>query len=265
MRLQALGLAFVLAAGCNLVTGADGVEIADDDGDEQSAGVTGASSSGTGGATSTGTGATSATGTTTGAGGAVASSGAGATSSSSTASGASTASASSGSTTSAGSTSGTSTGAGGASCGGSGPGTTPLDTEEQIFVTLINNHRSLNNLGAVAPCISLSRAAQGHSEDMRDQDYFDHTNPAGEDPFDRMCTACFELSCASQTAMAENIAAGNSTAQATFDQWRNSPGHNTNMLSPSFNFIGIGRATGGGTYGSYWTNVFAGNDEASCY
>jgi uncharacterized protein YkwD len=64
--------------------------------------------------------------------------------------------------------------------------------------------------------------------------------------------------------MAENIAAGNSTAQATFNQWLNSPGHNANMLGSSFTVIGIGRATGGGQYGVYWTNVFGGASEASC-
>ena len=151
-------------------------------------------------------------------------------------------------------------------CGGAGPATTPLDAEEQAFVTLINNYRAQNSLGPLTPCISMSRAAQGHSEDMRDQDYFDHDNLVGEDPFDRMCLACFDLACPQiQTTMGENIAAGNSDAAATFEQWRTSPGHNANMLNGAFNFMGIGRATGGGTYGVYWTNVFAGDDEASCY
>jgi hypothetical protein len=64
--------------------------------------------------------------------------------------------------------------------------------------------------------------------------------------------------------MAENIAAGNSGAQATFTQWMNSPGHNANMLGSSFTILGIGRATGGGQYGVYWTNVFGGATEPSC-
>jgi len=64
--------------------------------------------------------------------------------------------------------------------------------------------------------------------------------------------------------MSENLAAGNADAQGTFTQWKNSPGHNLNMLSPSANYIGIGRATGGGTFGVYWTNVFGGAFEQSC-
>ncbi len=149
-------------------------------------------------------------------------------------------------------------------CQGSGDATTPLDNEEEAFLVLINDYRAQNGLGSLTPCTSLNRAAQGHSEDMRDQDYFSHTGLNGSSPWGRSCDACYELGCGPQTAMAENIAAGNSGAQATFLQWKNSPGHNANMLGGSFTMIGIGRATGGGQYGVYWTNVFGGDSEASC-
>ncbi|WP_438042476.1 CAP domain-containing protein [Sorangium sp. So ce128] len=148
-------------------------------------------------------------------------------------------------------------------CSGAGPSTTPLDTEEQAFLTIINQYRAQNGLGALSGCTSMNRAAQGHSEDMRDQNYFSHTSLDGRTPWTRMCNACYELGCGG-TAMAENIAAGNSTAQATFTQWKNSDGHNKNMLGSAYKVIGIGRATGGGTYGSYWTTVFGGSSEASC-
>ncbi|WP_437837466.1 CAP domain-containing protein [Sorangium sp. So ce1153] len=148
-------------------------------------------------------------------------------------------------------------------CEGAGPSTTTLDTEEQAFLRLINQYRAEKGLGALSACTSMSRAAQGHSEDMRDQNYFSHSSLDGRTPWTRMCNACYELGCGG-TAMAENIAAGNSGAQATFDQWKNSDGHNKNMLGTAFKVIGIGRATGGGTYGSYWTTNFGGSSEASC-
>ncbi len=151
-----------------------------------------------------------------------------------------------------------------ATCQGAGDATTPLDAEEQAFLVLINQYRAQNGLGALSACTSLNRAAQGHSEDMRDNDYFSHTGLNGSSPWERACDACYELGCGPQTAMAENIAAGNSGAQATFTQWQNSPGHNANMLGSSFTMIGIGRATGGGQYGVYWTNVFGGDSEPSC-
>ncbi|WP_159396820.1 CAP domain-containing protein [Sorangium cellulosum] len=144
-------------------------------------------------------------------------------------------------------------------CAGAGPDTTPLDAEEQAFLGIINQYRAQNGLGALSACTSLSRAAQGHSEDMRDRDYFAHDSQDGRTPWVRATNACYVSG-----ASAENIAAGNSGAQATFDQWKNSPGHNTNMLGSGHKVIGIGRATGGGTYRTYWTTVFGRTSEASC-
>lgn len=150
----------------------------------------------------------------------------------------------------------------GSQCGGAGPETTPLDDEEQAFLVLLNQHRQANGRDPVAACTSLNRAAQGHSEDMRDQGYFDHTGLNGSSPIDRACDACY-ASCGS-TGWGENIAAGNSGADGTFDQWVNSPGHNANMLGDNYAVVGIGRATGGGSYGTYWTTVFGGKSDASC-
>jgi uncharacterized protein YkwD len=56
------------------------------------------------------------------------------------------------------------------------------------------------------------------------------------------------------TAKAENIAYGYSSAQSVFDGCKNSPGHNANMLNPSFKVIGIGYA--GDAH--YWTTDFGG-------
>ncbi len=149
-------------------------------------------------------------------------------------------------------------------CGGAPDATAGLDAEEQIFLETINAYRADNGLGALTACTSLNRAAQGHSEDMRDQDYFDHVSLDGSSFTERTCDACYELGCNGGTTMGENIAAGNSGAAGTFEQWRTSPGHDANMRGSGYTQIGIGRATGGGTYGSYWTNVFAGDTEPSC-
>jgi uncharacterized protein YkwD len=132
------------------------------------------------------------------------------------------------------------------------------------FVTTINQYRASNGLGPLKTCVTLNRAAQGHSEDMRDQNYFSHTGLNGSKFSERCCDACYGPACPLQTAMGENIAAGNSTAAGTFDQWKNSPGHNANMLGANYTVMGIGRATGGGQYGTYWTNVFGGAEDGTC-
>lgn len=152
-----------------------------------------------------------------------------------------------------------------ADCGeGSGAQTTGLDSEEMAFVVLINQHRASNGLGPLKTCVTLNRSAQGHSEDMRDKNYFSHDGLDGSDMVSRSCDACYSFACPLQTAMGENIAAGNATASATFNQWKNSSGHNANMLSANFKVMGIGRATGGGNYGVYWTNVFGGKEDGTC-
>jgi uncharacterized protein YkwD len=155
----------------------------------------------------------------------------------------------------------------GADCSsyGASPETTALDGDESSFLTLLNEYRSQNGLPAIAGCVSLHRAAQGHSEDMRDHDYFAHEGLDGSAPWDRACGACYMQGCGPMTAMGENIAAGNADAFATLEQWKASPPHDANMRDPSFLFIGVGRASGGGRFGVYWTNVFAGADEPSCH
>ena len=67
-------------------------------------------------------------------------------------------------------------------CGGLSDETTPLDAEEQRFLDLLNQHRANNGAPPVSACSSLNRAAQRHSEDMRDQGYFDHTGLDGSSP-----------------------------------------------------------------------------------
>jgi uncharacterized protein YkwD len=227
-RVVAAMLLGTTLAACNLFTGSDDVSFDDDDGNPS--GDEGGADAGSGGATSTAT-----------------STGGGATTSA---------------TTSAGT--GGSSSSGGEACGGAGPDTTPLDAEEEAFLEIINAYRQQNGLGTLTHCRSLDRAAQGHSEDMRDQDYFDHVGLDGSAPWDRACSACYDLGCGPTTAMAENIAAGAADAQTTFELWKGSPGHNANMLNGGLTQIGIGRALGGGSYGVYWTNVFGGASEPSC-
>ena len=126
-----------------------------------------------------------------------------------------------------------------------------LDTEEASFVRLLNNYRASMGLPALTPTRLLNQVAYDHSLDMGTRRYFSHVNLEGLSPFDRMRRAGYP------NANAENIAAGNASAAATFEQWRTSPGHNTNMLNRNSRAIGIGRAyVAGSPYRYYWTNVF---------
>jgi RNA polymerase sigma factor (sigma-70 family) len=123
-----------------------------------------------------------------------------------------------------------------------------LSPEEEM-VTLINKVRANAGCGPVASNSNLASAAALHSKDMADNAYFSHTSLDGRSPWDRAKAAGYEW------PSAENIAAGNSTAAATMDQFMNSSGHKANILNCSHKAVGVGRATGG-PYGFYWTQLF---------
>ena len=107
-----------------------------------------------------------------------------------------------------------------------------------------------------APALRLNRilvgTARAMSQDMGDRNFFDHTNPDGLDPFQRMEAAGY-----SGGAMGENIAAGYSTGAEVVAGWLSSDGHCRNMLDPDFGVIGIGYASvPGSDYTEYWTQNF---------
>lgn len=137
--------------------------------------------------------------------------------------------------------------------------TPTLDAEEQAFLKLINDYRTANGLGTLQVSIAITNACDWMSADMAVKGYFSHTDSLGRDPFTRMKAFGYTYN----TWLGENIAAGYSDAVNTFNQWKNSPGHNENMLNPNYKVIGIGRiANLGAYYRYYWTTDFGGYVDA---
>lgn len=133
-----------------------------------------------------------------------------------------------------------------------------LDAEEKLFLTLINNHRAANGRAPLRASYTLSKASAWKSKDMGVNGYFGHNDlDRTWDQRMRDCGYTFN------TWAGENILGGGSgTAQQAFDAWRNSSGHNANMLSSNFTAIGIGRHyTAGSPYGWYWTTNFGGYND----
>ncbi len=124
-----------------------------------------------------------------------------------------------------------------------------LRCEEARFVTMLNLYRKAHQLSTVVVSQKGVISARWHALDMITNNYFSHTEPNGRTFSERALSFGYP-------AWAENIAAGNVTANSTFCQWKNSPGHNTNMLRPLHVSIGIGNMTGNGMYRSYWSNNF---------
>jgi uncharacterized protein YkwD len=133
--------------------------------------------------------------------------------------------------------------------------TTPLTSEEQAFLTLINNYRQQNGLGTLTVDTKLQDASEWMSIDMGVNAYFSHTDSLGRDPWARMAAFGYNYN----TWKGENLAAGTSSAQTAFNLWKDSPGHNANMLGANYTAIGIARRyTAGSPYSWYWTTDFGG-------
>jgi uncharacterized protein YkwD len=130
-----------------------------------------------------------------------------------------------------------------------------MDSEEIAFFNLINAYRQQNGLSALQLSVALTKSSDWMSTDMATTGNFSHTDTQGRDPSARMEAFGYDTS----YYWGENIAGGNATAQDTFTQWKNSPGHNANMLGASYKVIGIARAYDASSpYGWYWTTDFGG-------
>jgi uncharacterized protein YkwD len=130
--------------------------------------------------------------------------------------------------------------------------------DEQALLDLINAHRVDNGLSTLSISSTLTDAAAWMSADMAEKDYFSHTDSLGRDPFQRMSDFGYDYN----TWKGENLAAGSDTPQMTFELWRDSPGHNANMLNSNFVVVGLAKAYGPtSTYGWYWAAEFGGRDE----
>ncbi|MEU1947630.1 CAP domain-containing protein [Streptomyces sp. NPDC020125] len=124
----------------------------------------------------------------------------------------------------------------------------PETASETEVLTLVNKEREKAGCGPVTADPKLAQLAEDFSEDMSLRQFFDHISPDGDSPWDRAESAgILDLG-------GENIARGQSDAQAVMDSWMNSSGHRANILNCSFKRLGVG--THFGTGGPWWTQDF---------
>lgn len=124
------------------------------------------------------------------------------------------------------------------------------------FLTLINNYRTSQGAGILSTNNLLNQAADIRSREITNS--FSHTRPNGQS----FSSVLAEVNFNEYNVAGENLVlftAGGSSqeiAQRAFDLWRNSPGHNNNMLDRDFTITGISfRIVGNEVYA---TNLFAG-------
>lgn len=100
----------------------------------------------------------------------------------------------------------------------------------------------------------LFRAAQWHSQDMADQDYFGPTSKDGRTTDDRVEEQ-------GATWSGENLACGSDNPKDSLESLMKSNGHCFNLMKPSYTSLGIGYAHNeGSSCKHYWTEVFSWDD-----
>jgi uncharacterized protein YkwD len=120
------------------------------------------------------------------------------------------------------------------------------------LVLLTNAERARNGLGPLRAEERLMAAAQAYAEALAPGACFDHTCPPIPALSDRVGHAGYT----GWSWVGENIAAGDRTAAGVVATWMASGGHRANILKPEYNEIGVGVATGSGTFRDYWVQVF---------
>lgn len=122
-------------------------------------------------------------------------------------------------------------------------------TDDSIkeIVRIVNNERANNGLPALANRIDLNELADIRAKEIVEK--FAHTRPNG--------SSCFTiLDNTHYMTAGENIAYGQTSASEVMTAWMNSQGHRTNILSSSFNCIGVGHCKANGI--DYWVQIFIG-------
>ncbi|WP_370529734.1 CAP domain-containing protein [Alkalihalobacillus sp. AL-G] len=129
-------------------------------------------------------------------------------------------------------------------------GAKALSEIERQVIELTNKERQKQGLPTLKADVKLAQVAQEKSNDMQENGYFSHNSPNYGSPFQMMQ----EFGVSYQSA-AENIAAGQQSAEQVVQAWMNSPGHRRNIMNKELTHIGVGCAKGG-RQGIYWTQMF---------
>ncbi|RKQ84996.1 uncharacterized protein YkwD [Solirubrobacter pauli] len=134
-----------------------------------------------------------------------------------------------------------------------------LELVRAALLCLHNQIRVQAGLPTLKDNAKLRKAATGHSNDMVDDGFFDHTSPNGDTFVDRIIGAGYAKRNDGWT-IGENLAWGTgelSTPQAIMDAWMNSAGHKANIVKKSYKEVGIAVRIGVPTDGTVGATVTA--------
>ena len=119
-------------------------------------------------------------------------------------------------------------------------------------LALVNAERAKVGASALTLDKNLCISATMRALEMDAANFFSHTRPNGQ-----KCYTTMDVCGVSWSAVAENIAAGQSSASSVMDSWISSSGHYGNIISTNYTKIGIGLSTQyNGEYNYYWCQQF---------
>lgn len=148
------------------------------------------------------------------------------------------------------------TSCGGGSSGPTAPGGVTIPEVESRSFALVNDSRRSDGVGSdLMSDPMIAEVARRHSEAMRDQGFFSHTDPAGNGLRSRLRSAGIQFRSAG-----ENLAQVNhpvDPAGMAHQEFMASQIHRRHILNAEFKNIGVGVARSGDTY--WITQIFVEN------
>lgn len=120
----------------------------------------------------------------------------------------------------------------------------------------LNAYRAIHGRAPVVMCANLNAVATAHSQDMANRQVLSHVGGDGSTFDQRIARSNYGYF----STAGENVAVGHTSVTQVMTGWRNSGGHNANLLHRDFRHVGFGRVVG--HYGGhanmpYWTQNFA--------
>ena len=133
------------------------------------------------------------------------------------------------------------------------PSVPPEDLDLEQAVNDLNLYRIQNGLSPVNLSEKLNKASEVHAKDLAQAGIISHTGTDGSGHGDRVQRQGYYFSIAG-----ENVATGQKSWEKVFQAWKDSPGHNENLLRDDVVDFGIALIyEPKTTYSTYWAMIVA--------
>jgi uncharacterized protein YkwD len=128
---------------------------------------------------------------------------------------------------------------------------TRTQLDAQMARDLVNAYRKEKGLKPLTLSPELTEAAKAHSRDLAKWDRISHYGSDGSNPWDRVKRTGYKARLA-----AENVGTGQIDINEVMRGWKDSPGHNKNLLMADASHMGIALVQDPKTeFKSFWTLV----------